>query len=260
MYAIASVAGPLMGGAFTGTSPDIKATETETDHFYVEHVTWRLCFYINLPLGLVTAIIVFFLVPNDYDPERHSRRKLPFKEKMREMDLYGLAALVPSIICILLATQWGGAKYPWNNGRIIALFIIGFLLLAVFIVIEYRQGDGAIVPPSVIKRRTVWACSIFSFLLFGSFLALCYFLPIWFQAIKGDTATESGIHNLPSILGTTIFSIVAGGMVFGLGYYTWACILASALAAVVSNVHHHITKSCKLMTILGRWSPLNLQG
>lgn len=150
------------------------------------------------------------------------------------MDLYGLAALVPAIVCILLAVQWGGARYAWNNGRIIALFVLGGILAIVFVVIENRQGDRAIVPPSVIKRRTVWACSFYSAMLFGSFLALCYYLPIWFQAIKRDSATQSGIHNLPSILGTTIFSIVAGGLVFAVGYYTWACILASAMAAVVS--------------------------
>ncbi|KAH4050220.1 MFS-type efflux pump elcC [Parastagonospora nodorum] len=214
MYSVASVAGPLMGGAFT------------------ERVTWRLCFYINLPLGVVTAVIVFLLVPNNYDPGRDSRRGLPLKKKLQEMDLYGLVVLVPTIICILLATQWGGTKYSWSNARIIALFVVGFVLFVAFVVIEIWQGDRAIVPPSLVKRRTVWACSIFSFCLFGSFLVVAYFLPLWFQAIKGDTATESGIHNLPSILGTTIFSVAAGGMVFGLGYYTWACILGSVLAAV----------------------------
>lgn len=206
----------------------------------LEHVIWRLCFYINLPLGVVTAVIVLFLVPNSYDPERHIRRRLPLKEKLQEMDLYGLVVLVPTIICILLATQWGGTKYSWSNARIIALFVVGSVLFAAFVVIEIRQGDRAIVPPSLIKRRTVWACSIFSFCLFGSFLVVAYFLPLWFQAIKGDTATESGIHNLPSILGTTIFSVAAGGMVFGLGYYTWACILGSVLAAVVCVMHKNI--------------------
>ncbi|KAL6705698.1 hypothetical protein ACN47E_006487 [Coniothyrium glycines] len=214
MYAIASVAGPLLGGAFT------------------EYVTWRLCFYINLPLGVITAAVIFFLVPKSYDTERHDRQDLSFKHKLEEMDLYGLGALVPAIISILLAVQWGGAKYPWNNARIIALFVLGGVLLVVFVYIEIRRGDRAIVPPSAIRRRAVWASSIFCFHLFGSFLALCYYLPIWFQAIRGDNATQSGIHNLPSILGTTIFSIVGGGLVFGIGYYTWACILASVLAAV----------------------------
>jgi nitrate/nitrite transporter NarK len=218
-----------------------------------------LCFYINLPLGVVTAVIVFFLVPNNYDPERHSRRNLSLKEKLHEMDLYGLAALVPAVVCILLSTQWGGAKYAWNNGRIIALFVLGFTSLIAFFIVEYRQGDRAIVPPSVIKRRTVWACSLFSFLLFGSFLAVCYFLPLWFQAINGDTATESGIHNLPSILGTTIFSIVAGGMVFGLGYYTWACILASVLSAVVSAALAIMTRFMELTSGTGCGTSVDAQ-
>ncbi|KAF2795490.1 MFS general substrate transporter [Melanomma pulvis-pyrius CBS 109.77] len=211
-YAIASVAGPLMGGAFT------------------EYVTWRLCFYINLPLGLVTAVAVIFLVPSRHEAD--SRSRLPIKDKLKELDLGGLAILIPAIVCILLATQWGGADYSWHNARIIALFILGGILLIAFVVHQRWQQDRATVPPSVIKNRTVWACSIFSFHLFGSFLAISYYLPIWFQAIKGDNATESGIHNLPSILGTVIFSVLAGGVVFGIGYYTWACILASILAAV----------------------------
>ena len=99
--------------------------------------------------------------------------------------------------------------------------------------IQIWQKDKATVPPSVIKQRTVWACSIYIFFLFGSFLAFAYYVPIWFQAIKGVSAVHSGIDNLPSILATVISSLVGGGLVATVGYYTWTCIISSILAAVV---------------------------
>ncbi|KAL9096258.1 MAG: hypothetical protein Q9165_001781 [Trypethelium subeluteriae] len=169
------------------------------------------------------------------DAGKNPRWSLPLKEKFYNLDVLGLAALIPTIVCLLLALQWGNSKYPWKNVRIIVLFILSGLLFGIFVGLQIWQKDQATVPISVMKRRTVWACSVFSFLLFGSFLAITYYLPIWFQAIKDNTATQSGIHNLPSILGTVILSFMAGGLVFGLGYYTWACIIASILAAVVSQ-------------------------
>ena len=188
-----------------------------------------------MPLGLITAIAVLTLVPRQSVAQENHRVDLPFGQKLKELDLIGLVILVPAIVCILLAIQWGGAEYNWKNARIVVLFTLGGLLLLSFIVVQRWQGDQATVPPSVIGSRTVWASSIFSFLLFGSFLAVSYYLPIWFQAIKGDSATQSGINNLPSILGTTVSSVIAGGVVFSIGYYTWACILASILAAIVSD-------------------------
>ncbi|KAF2230548.1 MFS general substrate transporter [Viridothelium virens] len=222
MYAIASVAGPLMGGAFT------------------EYVTWRLCFYINLAFGFLTAIAVFLFMTQK-DAGKNPRWSLPLKEKFHSLDVLGLAALVPTIVCLLLALQWGNSKYHWKNVRIIVLFILSGLLFGVFVGLQVWQKDRATVPISVMKRRTIWACSVFSFLIFGSFLAITYYLPIWFQAIKGNTATQSGIHNLPSILGTVILSFVAGGLVFALGYYTWACIIASILASVGAGLLSTLT-------------------
>lgn len=201
--------------------------------YYLEYVTWRLCFYINLAFGLITAIAVVFFMPRQ-DRSRNARWSLSWKEKLSNLDLPGLVALLPTIVCLLLALQWGNSKYHWKNVRIIILFILSGLLFGAFVAIQVWKKDKATVPLSVIKQRTVWACSIFSFFLFGSFLVITYYLPIWFQAIKGNTATESGIHNLPSILGTVVLSFIAGGLVFGLGYYTWACIVASILGAVVS--------------------------
>ncbi|TKX25777.1 MFS transporter-like protein 32 [Elsinoe australis] len=212
MYAISSVAGPLMGGAFT------------------DRVTWRLCFYINLPIGLVTAICIWFFLSKEAG--RNPRWDLPLAVKFFELDLYGVIVLIPSIVCILLALQFGGSTYGWNSWRVILLLVMFAVLFGVFIGIQFWQGDRATVPPSVIKVRTMWACGLYAFFFFGSFLSITYYLPIWFQAIKGNSATQSGINNLPFLLGTVVFSIIAGGAVFGIGYYTWACILGSAMASV----------------------------
>ncbi|KAF2219511.1 major facilitator superfamily domain-containing protein [Elsinoe ampelina] len=229
MYAISSVAGPLMGGAFT------------------DNVTWRLCFYINLPIGLLTAICIFFFL--NKEAGRNDRWDLPLKDKIFELDIYGVVALIPAIVCILLALQFGGSTYGWNSWRVILLLVLFVVLFGIFIFIQFKQGDRATIPPTVIKVRTMWACGVYAFFFFGSFLSITYYLPIWFQAIRGDSATESGINNLPFLLGTVVFSIIAGGAVFGVGYYTWACIVGSVMASVGAGLLSTFTVN----TAKGAW-------
>lgn len=142
-------------------------------------------FYINIPIGVVAfAIIAIFFK----SPPRAKEASIGFNERLKQFDPIGTVLFIPAIVCLLLALQWGGTKYPWSNGRIIALFIVAGLLLIAFVAVQFWKGENATVPPRIMNQRTMIGASWFAVTLGGAFFILVYYIPIWSVYLKPSFA------------------------------------------------------------------------
>ena len=135
------------------------------------------------------------------------------------LDPLGQMLFLPSIICVLIALQWAGTEYAWSNARIVVLMVFFAILLVAFIINELWMGPKATIPPKVASQRTVAASSCFAFFNYAQFFIFVYFIPIYFQAIKGVDAKQSGIDTIPLIVANNVASLTSGILTTKFGSY-----------------------------------------
>ncbi|MGH3266835.1 MAG: MFS transporter, partial [Trebonia sp.] len=190
MFGISSVVGPLAGG------------------FFVDQLSWRYIFYLNLPLGILALIVTNRVL------------RLPIRVRQVLIDWWGALLLVAGVSAILLATQSGGKDYPWASGQIVGLFVLGGLLLVGFAYREHRAPEP-ILPLGLFKIQIFTVSNIVSFVSgIGMFGALA-FLPQFLQLVHGVSATESGLLLLPMLIGVLSMSIGSGLFISRTGSYRW---------------------------------------
>ena len=200
---------------------------------FTAKVTWRWCFYINLPIGGVAlAVIIFFFQPVSHGGEDTANRSLTWRQRLGQFDVLGTTFFLAGTVCLLVALQWGGSTYAWSSGRVVALLVVFAVCLAAFIIIQFHRPETATVDPRLMRKRSIGAAGVFTFCLGSAFFVAIYYLPIWFQAVQGVSAYESGIRNIPFLVAAVVGTILAGALVSKTGYYAPFMLASSAFTAL----------------------------
>lgn len=136
------------------------------------------------------------------------------------------------MICLILALQWGSSTYSWSAPRIIGLLATFAVLFIIFVAVEVLLPKTAMVPTRIVLNRPIAGSMTFMFLLSGGMMSVVYYLTIWFQAAKGDSAMNVGISTIPLVLSLVIMSIMAAIFTQKIGYYVPAMLLSPIVCSI----------------------------
>jgi hypothetical protein len=193
---------------------------------------WRWCFWINLPVIAATSLAFFFT----FNLRTDGATPKTFIKHLLELDLPGSALLLAAAVMFFTALQYTSAGDSWGTPRVIGLLVGSGATALIFVVWQWRKQGDALIPLDILRDRRVAASCVMGFLIYGAIATQAYYLPTWFQAIKGDSAIKSGVHMLPYTLGACVTSILSGAFVNRTGLYTPPAVLGSAIGAIGSGL------------------------
>jgi EmrB/QacA subfamily drug resistance transporter len=188
VFAVASVAGPLLGG------------------FFVDNLSWRWVFYVNMPVGALAVAIVAL------------RLRLPPGRERHRVDYEGVALLTAGVGALILLTTWGGNEYAWGSPLIIGLGVAGAVLLALFAWQEQRAAEP-VVPPKLFRSSVFNVASGLGFLVGFAMFGAIVFIPLFLQIVYGASPTSSGLRMIPLMAGLLAATISSGRIISRIGRY-----------------------------------------
>lgn len=206
VWALASAVGPILGGVFTS------------------QVTWRWCFYINLPISAVAFVILFFFL------KLHNPRT-PWKEGLLALDWPGSILIIGGTIMWLLGLEFGGVSFPWDSATVICLIVFGIAVVGIFIVYEWKVAQFPVLPVRLFSSRNSVAAYGVGFTHAFVFMSGSYWLPLYYQGVLGASSLLSGVYLLPYVLSLSFISAGAGVYIKKTGKYK--LVIVSGLVVMV---------------------------
>ena len=201
VFGVSSIAGPLLGGFFT------------------DGPGWRWIFFINVPIG----ILAYYITSRNLT--------MPFARREAKVDYLGASAIVASVTSLLLYLNWAGTEYGWTSTEGLGLVALAIALGVAFVLIELRSPEP-ILPMHLFRGNIFTMGNIYAAVTGVAMFGALIYLPVYFQAVQGMTATQSGLALIPAVAGIMLTSIGSGILITRTGKYKIYTIVGAAVLFV----------------------------
>ncbi|KAF8839236.1 ABC transporter [Paxillus ammoniavirescens] len=232
LFSLSSIIGPLIGGSFT------------------TRLTWRWCFYINLPLGATSYLVIFFSLPLHKPLAGCSDPKTMLK-RLAEMDWIGCLLCLATMVALVLPLLWGSSDHSWRSPVVIALICVFAILLATLLLWEWHKAEKGILPLKVLARRSQMGASIVAFFTMFNMLMLTYYIPMLYQAVYDHSPIRSGIDMLPFLLSSVVTTISTSVFMSQTGHYWTILTVGPVFSCVAGGLLFTTTESTSAAKLIG---------